>query len=360
MTYLEDKGRCQKGMKIAFLVLVLFFSLRYNYGNDFGNYLSKFQEISKIHSIKEIFDFPELEPGWVLFNIAFKSLGFQWLIFVHTLVSQLIVYILIRKYVPKGWWWLSVMFYLLNTNLFMTNLSMLRQGLASLIMVFAFFKLYEKKYLFFLLLCFVSFEFHKTCLLLLPFYLLIPLSRLLKPKIILFIVLIGLIILYYVPSQSFVIFDMIMGLDLMPETYTQYAISMDGYQAGSGIGVMIYALCAIMSIYAFNYKFQLDKVLSLIYISSLIFIPLSYVMVMLLRLSYYFLIFGMFLFPRLYSMYCIEYKHIFVKNEKYNRFLAINKISIVLNIVYLVYSYFAFFQAPTYAPYYGTYHFCFE
>lgn len=360
LTYLDDKGKMKNGMVIAFWAIIVFFSLRYNYGNDFTNYQSKYFSICKLgFDLSRIEDEIGVEVGWAIFNLCFKYTGFQTLIFVHTLIINIIFYSLIKKYVVKGWRWYAVMFYLFNTNIFLINLSMLRQGLASALVIYAFFMSYEKKYLKALIFFLLSYSFHKTALLMAPFILLLPFANHIKMKPIIAIVVLVLVALFYMPGPDTFMIDFLLNSDFLPQEYDHYMVTAEAYEKGTGIGIMISVICALFSLYGLRYKLFLDKMFVLLFITSLVFIPLSFVLVMILRLSYYFLTFGIFLFPRLYSNTCYAsqtvYANIPIQHKK--RLKLLNRVSIGLNSLYLVYGYYAFFYSETYGPYYSDFHF---
>ena len=77
------------GLKWAFILLALVSGIRYNYGNDYINYLYAYNVISRAtspFSISISNGINDFEPGWAFFNWICKTIGFQGFVMVFSCV----------------------------------------------------------------------------------------------------------------------------------------------------------------------------------------------------------------------------------------------------------------------------------
>src|SRR5690606_31529927 len=121
------------GLEVAFILLTIFMSIRFNFGNDYSSYLDLFIEIGRYKNL----DFVQTEIGWTFLNWIFQPIGFFGMIIVLTSFQYAIIYRLIKNYVPKDWYWFSVLIFTLNTGYMLVFGSMMRQFLAICIFVLA-------------------------------------------------------------------------------------------------------------------------------------------------------------------------------------------------------------------------------
>ena len=119
------------GLEFAFILLTVFMAIRYNFGNDYPAYLNIFIKIGR-NNIPD-----RLEAGWVLLSKLFQPIGFFGMIIVLTIIEYSIIYWLIKKYIPKQWYWLSVFIFTLNTSFLLIGASMMRQFLAMCVCLIA-------------------------------------------------------------------------------------------------------------------------------------------------------------------------------------------------------------------------------
>ena len=64
----------------------------------------------------ENLDFVRTEIGWTFLCWIFQPIGFFGMIIVLTIFEYIVIYRLIKKYIPKDWYWFSVLIFTLNTN----------------------------------------------------------------------------------------------------------------------------------------------------------------------------------------------------------------------------------------------------
>lgn len=59
-------GKMRNGLKVAFVILILFSALRYNYGTDYMGYMLEFREMNK-YSVEYILSYQGFkDKGWFI------------------------------------------------------------------------------------------------------------------------------------------------------------------------------------------------------------------------------------------------------------------------------------------------------
>lgn len=120
----------KKGLIASLIVVTAFLALRYEWGNDYGNYLKWFYEV-KDYSLLDIFTNEELsyhgEFLWSALYFLFRPIGFFGFVIVLSVFENWVVYRIISKHVDKKFYWLSMFFYVLTTETFAVGASMMRQ-----------------------------------------------------------------------------------------------------------------------------------------------------------------------------------------------------------------------------------------
>ena len=342
LTALEDREIMRNGMLLGFIILIVFFSLRYKYGNDYTSYNAIYLKIVECDSIEQALIKNDIEGGWVLFNYFLKPFGFQSVIFLTTLIGNALIYKIIRLFVPTGWYWLAVFWYLVNPDLFLLNLSMLRQGMAEILMLFAIGLACKKKYVIPSILSFIALCIHNSSIIIFPFLLFAFISEKINIKYIIYLILFLCALMLYDESIVTASFEYIMEMNVENEEFRKYISEEDtGMKVGIGVILQIVAgLPVFFNLRNFNVYI---KYFFLLYIVSFVFIPFASFSVMFLRLRGFFIIFGIMLFPMFLNQ---------VTNSPLIKKMALSSI-----IIYSIYSYFAFFSSSTYGVAYSTYNF---
>lgn len=201
LAYLDrfrDKG-FKYGLEMAFGILIIFLSIRYNFGNDYIPYIEGFQKISNYFTFSDILNFKELkdftsdehfELGWIILNILCKPIGFFGMVVVLTAFQCFVYYKLIKRYVAKEWYFLSVFIYVFTYNFMLVQASMMRQSLAISLFLVSINYIFRKKYITSLIIILIACQFHRTALILLPFCFMNVINFKITPKI-------SLIILFF-------------------------------------------------------------------------------------------------------------------------------------------------------------------
>lgn len=341
LTVLEDRKILRNGMFFGFSFIIILFSLRYRYGNDYISYEAIYLHIAQSYDISHALRYNDYEAGWVSLNYLLKPFGFQSVIFLITLISNFLIYKIIKKFVPTGWYWLAVSWYLLNPDLFLLNISMLRQGIAEILMLVAVCYAYKRKYFIPILLILIAVLLHKSSAIMIPFVLLGYFCELMNIKYTIYLIVI--ICVYLITNENITtnLFNYIMQSNLNLEEFRKY-VSEDDTGVRFGLGVLL-QIVAVLPILLNLYKYDAyTKYLLLLYIISFIFLPFASFSFMILRLRNFFILFGLLLFP----MYLSKEKDCPLK------YVALTSI-----IIYSVYSYFGFFSSATYGYAYSTFYF---
>lgn len=350
LAYAEDKDIIKNGRLLSFLLVVVTFSLRYGYGNDFYSYQQFFYDQDKYSSFMEaVRQQPGEDVGWLTINYFLQPFGFQFVLFISTLFLCYIYYLLIGKYAPKPYRWIGVLLFLMYPNLFLLDLSMIRQGLAGALFLFSFSKAYENKYIQSLVLCAIAFSIHRMAIICIPFVLIVNLRQYIKPAYVAIGLLVAFVYLMVTPGFIERTFEQVMSSEFSSE-YTSY-LYMGGTES-IGLGLFSRIVVIVPSLLWFKSLKEFDKYLSLLFFISAFTILLSTQNVLILRLECFFLPFSVLIFPRLVSKECVF--------EKYPHNLKISRLLMIVAsfgwCLFSVRSFFHFFSEPTYVKDYATFH----
>lgn len=148
--------------RLAFFLLFVFGAIRYMYGSDYLNYMTKFELIKA-----------GADPfgGELLYTLLCKMLpSYYWLIAVTSGLFVFAMYRMITKNLPSEYVWLGLFVLLINPALFLMSLSAIRQSSAIVFFVFAVDMAYKRKPIQYVLLVVAGALFHKSLWLMLPLY----------------------------------------------------------------------------------------------------------------------------------------------------------------------------------------------
>lgn len=164
-----------KGLKWAFVLIILFLSLRYDWGNDYPGYLKSFIDVQNTNF--GLFDFKNMigyerhnEIGWLFINVLFgKTLGFFGLIMALSIFENAVIYRFIKRFVSPEHYWMAASIYVFSTGIFAVGASMLRQFLAICIFLIVIELMQEKnikKIIISLILILIAQSIHKSAVVL--------------------------------------------------------------------------------------------------------------------------------------------------------------------------------------------------
>jgi hypothetical protein len=286
------------GLEIAFIILTLFMSIRYNFGNDYAGYLEKFLIIGKYSSFDT--EFEHLEIGWIFLCYIFQPIGFFGMIIVLTIFEYAVIYRLIKKNVTKDWYWLSVVIFTLNTSHMLIFSSMMRQFLAMCIFILAAEYIIKKQWIFAVILVILASTIHSSALVLIPFvffgYIGLTLTR--KKAIIWF----GIYLLLHfiaVELLSDYVFSFL-AIDQFAKYELYIGQEKEGFKTGFGVifNLVLYAFLLFHQ----EYQSKKMKIIFLLFATYAFFYVLMDIAPILGRLGYYFSVFSIICYPWLFKV----------------------------------------------------------
>lgn len=170
LAYLAQWQKRATSLKIAFVLIFLFLALRYNFGNDYNNYLIGFMEISS--NAKIFLTDAKWEPGWRFLHIIFRPFGFFAMVGTLALIHCIILYRFVRRYVPPKYYWLALFIYIFEPYLMLIECSAMRQTVAISLFLLSIDFLIRKKAIGYFICILIGISMHKSALVLLPVFVL--------------------------------------------------------------------------------------------------------------------------------------------------------------------------------------------
>lgn len=162
LAYLAKYENTRWALKGSFVIVFFFLALRYNLGNDYATYLNGFEGESDIALT--------MEPGWNYLSDAFRPLGFFAMVGFLALLTSIVYYHFIKRYVPPNLYWLAVCIYVMNPDFMLIHSSAMRQAVAIMLFVFAFDYLNRRALVHYMLCIALAALFHFSALILIPVY----------------------------------------------------------------------------------------------------------------------------------------------------------------------------------------------
>ncbi|WP_423303421.1 EpsG family protein [Deferribacter thermophilus] len=271
--------------------IILISGTRYLTGYDFYNYQSYFYNYKDL-SIEFLFKLS-------LFILNYFTSNSQFMFFIYSFFTIIIIFYAIKKYTK--YLKTSFLIYLLIPGLYLNTFSIIRQGIAESILLLAFYYyIYRQNYLKFILFSLISILFHYSAIV--PFIFLILFSKFLKKSYSIsfyFLILFGTIFI----SQLSLGNKIIEVLPLMG----RYVYYKEWVQEVNIIKIFVYNIFfCFFIIFKKNFikNFQDNIMLNLLFFGIILlnifsnYTPIT-------RLIYYFVIFQIFLVPKL--IYSFKY-----------------------------------------------------
>lgn len=340
-TFLESvSSKFKHGMLLSFILIFIFISIRYDFGNDYAMYHSEFHKLNTIDNLKGYAGLERLESGWIYLNRAFKHLGFFTLIVFWSLIYSIVMYKYIRKTLDKKLFAIAVFFFLASSGSFLIHLSALRQSIALLFFLIAIKYIIEKKIISYLLIIFIASLFHSSVLLLLPLYFLNYMKVNNKLNVIYFLTYLAL----YSVGNLFSSFINDIVIFIKPG-YSYYLEEKNNVKAeiNSGYGVFLHAINFFILLLVNNNLKKSNAYIQVAYklvIISYIISPLSLSVGMVGRVNFYFIFFQIFTIPFVFSS---------IKNKN------LKVIYLLFNILFTIYGLYNFFDSDVFKEKYNDY-----
>lgn len=348
-SYLASKNRVKYGLDIAFLAVTFIQAIHYKYGNDYLGYYDDYRMITS-----NTFNWDDLlagnfwkEPGWALINFFFARYGgFYMMVAVLSVVYNFIYYKLIRTFLPRNLWLFGVFVYLFSCyDLYLINMSMMRQGLSIALFAYSFQFIIRKDIIRSAILVFIAYSIHSSAVILIPFVF-IGFLNVERGKLIVFTFL-ALFFIFFISTQVMSsLMDQLRVIALF-ETYSHDYIE-TGDTDSFGFGFMLRLIPFFVYMYVLAYKNKklenYQKYAIILAASNFLVEPFASLGVMVVRMGYYFNAISIIAIPVAFSVLDKKFKIILLQ----------------LYMVLMIYMYYSFFDSSAYAKYYRDFHSIFE
>lgn len=221
--------RSDRWLKAAFFVLFVFLALRYQYGNDYANYLRRFkQEGTDILA--------PFEPGWEFLCVVFRPLGFFAMVGVLAAFNAWTYYRFVKAYVPREYFGYGVFLYLFNPYFMLVHSSAMRQSIAISLFLWGIRFIIERRIILYMALVALAATFHTSALVLAPVFLLTYTTGRMR-----FVV--GLVALLLYGGAIAAASELAPYLSSFVSSYAErYEVYAGGVELGSGVGLAFGAI----------------------------------------------------------------------------------------------------------------------
>lgn len=294
------------------LVLLSFMSvyaLRWKTGTDFENYFSSYFYLGGVHPIDLI---GTRDWGFnVLTSTVYKIWpdNFAFYNYILAALTYIPTILILRKYSTN--FAFSIMLYI-TMMFYYSGFNGVRQAIAVSICFLAYPLLYNKRYISYTIIIIISYLFHSTALLMIPFMLIVTRKAWSKTIISTIVILLGIVL--FLPSiwNDVISFLNLIGQEKMANDYSNYNYS-DG---GINILRVLVALVPVLLSFVFYKKLSKNnsKIDILINMSllNLVFLLFGTQMTVLARISNYFAIFNTLLIPEIANLFKGNDKVLFI------------------------------------------------
>jgi len=170
MTITRQQMLNQAALLFIFSVLFIVSALRLNVGNDYGGYVRNMHMI-----VSDAFVVTEFGYNWLV-RIIYGMSGFENFLLVFAVIAFMTIYFfLIVMYRESENFWFTFFLFIVF-GFYYQSFSTVRYYLAVAIALYSISFVFKKKWLEFVLLILVAASFHKSALVVLPFYFLASLK----------------------------------------------------------------------------------------------------------------------------------------------------------------------------------------
>lgn len=275
------------------VMLILFFGIRVDYGNDYAQYELMFRHVNSIGNGAVMRQYVRVEIGWVWLCALFGKFDFSVLVFFLTVVQFGTVGWFINKYVPANIQWAVLALYLFWPSLMIMGLSQMRQTLAMSIVLMAIPSILNRRWIPSIVIILVATLFHTSAFVAFLFLIVTYLYKInYKWGLTIFLLLI-------VTETVFRDSYFMMALQVLESTqFKKYKIYAQGVNdMRSGLGYIMQLMFALYMVWITRWK-SVDRrffIYSLVIYYAMT--PLTSVLGSIVRLAYYFQLVGIIAFP---------------------------------------------------------------
>lgn len=318
--------RNKKVLSFSFVILFVFAALRYDFGNDYDSYLNCFNYIK--NGQYNPFD-EEVLYAW----LNKISPSFSFLIVLTSAVFLYAVYVLIKNNVSEEYFGIAFLIFVINPYIFLMNLSALRQCLATAVFIFAVQFAKKKKIILYIALIIVASLFHKSAIVLLPFYFWANEKKVKSWQIVAIVSV--LLVLLLSPESLNQLIEIVLEF-FQDANYDYYYSNELQNSLRATLLSSVYLIYVLINITKLEGK---TLMYSKLYMVAMIFAVLAYKLSMMTRLQMYFDIFSLVSLPGI-----IEYNY--KKNQDLlSKVINVYAFPALILVIYLL-RYYSFFINP--------------
>ncbi len=339
LAWLESYKNERNGLKLSLFVVFLFLALRYDFGNDYMNYLDFFLNINKYPSL-DFSDFIEshFEVGWIFLNRLFAHIGFFSMTAALAAFNCFVLYRFIKKYVPQEYYWFAIFYYVFQSQNMLVLSSAMRQAVATSLFLLAIDFLYSKKFIYYLLIVYLATLFHTSAYFLFLLVLLNIVNWRITIPIIIATVMLFAFSFYFRAQIQPQITNLIISYISVYEPYTEgISISITSI----GLGIFLYAFIMLVVFYYAPRQKNEKLLLFKIGIISFLLVSFGFSILMIARLNLYLQLVFMAIYPIVFAS---------IKND------LLRHLYIATIILFILNQFFEFFQSDIWREDFSVYH----
>lgn len=346
-SFLYSTGKFDSGLKLSFLVIIVFTSIRHDIGNDYWSYFDRFEYYVQSFTLQDIYNslYNIKEVGWIFLNLLCAPLGWHFLIALVTIITQFSFYLFIKNYTPRKWAWIAMFIYLFNPMYFLLSLSMLRQGLSIALFLYAYPFIEKKRIIPSSILIILAISIHHSAIILLPIFIISFLN--LKNGHLFSLAFLSIFLVTFIFKD--ITNNILMTVLNSSEYISDYSNYIGGGTNTFGVGTLLSMIpFAICLLYISNKSISTtDRLQAIICTTGTLTIPFEDIIPLLSRVTLYFSCFTLCVIPK---SYC---------NIVHNK--IIRNAFLFIYIITCIYRYLDFWSPNSvYYDYFSTYHTIFE
>lgn len=297
LSVLDSKKILKNGLLYGFILVTIIAAIRYDYGNDYRNYMRIFATANKypIDQLEQL-DSTFKDVGAVVIYRIFYPLGFFSFVGFASGFNGWVFYKFITQNLRRNEYWLGFFIYLFQFDIYCLPMSMIRQGIAIALCVLAFQFLVKKQNWKSILILLIAISIHKSSVIFAPVLLLkmIPVK---SGKTIVLLLLLMCVLCF---SSSFIIaylFENVLNIPALQFYFGQYGNAVATELRFIRKFVIFFPFIFAL-IYLWHSEFKSKSAL-LVVVSTIgvLTLPFSEIIPLMSRLAYYFNVFVICGFP---------------------------------------------------------------
>lgn len=272
-----------------------------------------------------------------------KFMNFHWFVFFMALIQSVAIGLMIKDYAIKNYQFFGVLVVFFTFNIMLIQMKAMRQGYAIELLLLAYYFLSKRKYLLSFFLCILTYGFHNSSIVVMPFFIVLWIVLFLRRKTemtdyvtpiinkqkgfkIPLLVTLGLIVFYIL---KFVVFANYINPILEGLDFFEYAGYLDTIETRSiALWILFYysSVVFFVTLYFINEKDYFRKYIAFLTILSIYLMIGVFGFGNLMRINAYLVIFSIVTFPNIAGML----------HKSYGRQVAL--LFILFNIAFLMYT----------------------